>query len=295
MKYNIDEKKLAYNKLNKYDVFFVRYFMYLYNIAITRFEWINLPEEIVPSFIEKELFWNGKLVFFKDTAIDKYAITNVNEAGQIDIYGHGDMRFAYAYNYMQEYNKSNSVLIYDNLSDYPAADFIMMHADALSNIRLSRDINVIANRTPVVIAGTSDMQLTVRNIFKKIHDAIPFLSVKDNVLDIDSIKALKTDAPILFDKLHILLKQEMSSALTFLGVYNSDTSKRERLVSGEVAANNGEIEMNRQNALFARKRACEQINRVFGLNIDVDFRSDIPLTPIEEVSDNREEEEEEGE
>ena len=43
------------------------------------------------------------------------------------------------------------------------------------------------------------------------------------------------------------------------------------MLAGEVAVNTNEIEMTRLTALNARKQACQKINDMFGLNIDVEF------------------------
>ena len=69
--------------------------------------------------------------------------------------------------------------------------------------------------------------------------------------------------------------QYWNEALTYLGVENVTTEKKERLVSNEVMSNMGDVEAQRFTRLNARKRACEQINELFGLEVDCEFRSGI--------------------
>ena len=265
------------NDKRKFEHYFIRYFYYLYNIAITRFKWINLPEEIDPVFLENMLFYCGRGVFFKDDIAKLYAVMKVNEAGNFDVYGHTDDRYAYAINYQIDLTKKNSVMLYDSMSEYPTADIISMHAYSLAQMRISRDINIIANRTPVLVSSSGEQALTGRNVMKQIIDGIPFIHLKKGIYGNENLQALKTDAPVLFNDLNTAMRWEMSDALTYLGVDSFYSDKKERAVSGETSGNNGEVEMNRNSCLMRRKRSCEQINRLYGLDIDVEFRTEIPI------------------
>lgn len=283
-KHDFNRKKEEFKNKSKYDIMFNRYFMYLYNLAITRFEWVNLPTEIVPKRIEEILFWNGQALFLKEDVINMYGVFDVALSGNMDVHGVPNIRNAYGINYNKEFDKKNSVILYDSMSGYPLADYLMMYADSLANMRLTRDINIYAQRTPITFAGEKEQELTVRNLFKQYNDFIPFIAVKNGLTNLDNLKVLKTDAPIVFDKINVSMKQEIVSALTLMGIDATDTSKKERMISDETSGNNGECEMNRNSALAVRKRACEQINRIFGLELDVKFRSKIPLTEIEDLN-----------
>ena len=53
------------------------------------------------------------------------------------------------------------------------------------------------------------------------------------------------------------------------------TEKKERLISNEVMSNMGDVEAQRFTRLNARKYACDQINKLFGLDVNCEFRSGI--------------------
>lgn len=168
-------------------------------------------------------------------------------------------------------------MLYNDMSAYPVADVIAMHAYSLAQMRISRDINIIANRTPVIVSSNSEQALTGKNVMKQIIDGIPFIHLKKGVYGNENIQSLKTDAPIMFNELNSAMRWEISDALTYLGVDSFYSDKKERSITGETSGNNGEVEMNRNSCLMRRKRSCEQINRLFGLNLDVKFRSEIPI------------------
>ena len=74
------------------------------------------------------------------------------------------------------------------------------------------------------------------------------------------------------------LKHEIfNEALTYFGISNINTVKKERLISDEVTHNLGGTEVEKHVRLNSRKEACEKINKMFGLNIDVEYNSQLDI------------------
>ena len=65
-----------------------------------------------------------------------------------------------------------------------------------------------------------------------------------------------------------------NEALTYLGISNINVQKKERLITDEVTRNQGGVVASRYSRLESRRQACEQINKMFGLNISCDYRED---------------------
>ena len=115
--------------------------------------------------------------------------------------------------------------------------------------------------------------MTMKNLYMQYEGNEPFIfGTKD--LDTTGLSVLKTDAPYVADKLYQLKTQIWNEALTYLGISNLNVQKKERLVSDEVMRNMGGVIASRYSRLNARRQACEQINEMFGLNIEVDYRED---------------------
>jgi metal-dependent amidase/aminoacylase/carboxypeptidase family protein len=91
--------------------------------------------------------------------------------------------------------------------------------------------------------------------------------------DKDAIQVLKTDAPYVADKIMQYKHDLWNEVMSFLGVGNAKQDKKERLVAAEVSANDEQIEMAREIMLKARQDACEKINKMFGTNISVKFKT----------------------
>lgn len=79
------------------------------------------------------------------------------------------------------------------------------------------------------------------------------------------------------DKIYTLKTQIWNEALTYLGISNINIQKKERLITDEVVRNQGGTIASRYSRLKARRQACEEINKMFGLNISVSYSEDFSL------------------
>ena len=111
----------------------------------------------------------------------------------------------------------------------------------------------------------------MKNVFNQWSGNEPVI-YGDKEMNIDGVKVLKTDAPIVFDKIQIQKHQLWNEVMTFLGVNNANQDKKERLVDDEVQANNEQVKICLDVMLKARQSACNEINRIFGTNIKVSAR-----------------------
>lgn len=252
------------------------FFNNIYNIFISRYIWDGLPKEIQPYYIESTLFWRACGVFIYDDVAEMYAFMKVALQGMPDIYNIPDVRTAFAPNgYIEEYGKENSVILWDNPATLPFCYEAEMYACRLANVWKTKDINIFAQRTPVVLVSSSEQRLTFQTLGEQYANYVPVLKVSDNV-DLDRIKALNIGAPYIVDKLEEEIRAVKSSLLTSLGYESNPVEKRERLVVGETQGNNGETEANRNVGLDLRKRCANAINELWGLNVDVKFNSKLP-------------------
>lgn len=253
------------------------YFFYkYYNICVTRFEWNGLPEEIEPFFIEDVMFWRGKGLMIKDPVIEKFAFMRCNLTGLIDIYNIPEDRFAFANTgYFEMYDKENSVILWDTPLTMPKFYTIKFYAKQMANLWNTKDINIFAQRTPIVVAMTEENRLSYENVITKYQQYMPVIKV-DNYMDLDRLKVLNTQAPYLIDKLEQDMNTLESRLFTELGIESNPIEKKERLVTKETESNNGATEMFRNTSLCTRQRFADQCNRLWGTNISCRFRSDLP-------------------
>lgn len=266
------------NSLRKNGESYVMYLERLTELSISMFKWVNLPESIDERFLESTLFSNGSAVFFEDEVLsslgDGYLALPVMMNGDWDVYNVPMRRRAYATNgYQKELDKDNSVIIYNNMIRTSSVNMCTHYARRLWNLDRIIDVNANAQKTPVLVQGTEQQRLTLMNVYQKWDGNEPVIFGTDN-LDVNALKVLQTGAPYVCDKLYELKNEIWNEALTYLGISNTNFQKKERMISEEVMRNQGGTIASRYSRLNARRQACEMINNMFGLDIDVVFRED---------------------
>jgi hypothetical protein len=238
------------------------------------YEWRNLPSTIDERFLELALYSDGMAVFFRDEVLG-YLALQVMIGGELDVYRVPLLRTAYATNgYNMPLNATNSVIIFNNNLRTNSMLDVEMYARRLYEIERTIDVNVKGQKTPTLIKCNENQRLTLKNLYMKYDGNEPFI-FGERDLDPESIKVLQTGAPYVADKLNILKRQIWNEALTYLGIDNANTEKKERLISDEVTSNLGGVAAQRFTRLNARRKAAKQINEMFGLNIEVDFREEV--------------------
>lgn len=260
---------------------YVQYYNRLMELSISMFEWKNLPDTVDERYLELGLFSSGCMVFFKDDVIGELAL-NMTYQGGFDIYGEPTRRRAYSrYNQFQTtLDKDNSVIIWNNMLRTNSALDVQMFAYRLYNLDRIVDINANAQKTPVLITCDEKQKLTMKNLYMQYEGNYPVI-FGDSNLDIKSLSVLKTDAPFVSDKIYDLKVKIWNEALTYLGISNINTTKKERMITDEVIRNQGGTIASRYSRLESRRRAVKKINKMFGLNITVDYREDFQSTDIE--------------
>lgn len=253
---------------------YIDYYQRLMEFAINMFEWRNLPPTVDERFLELTLYEKGYCLYFNDEVVGNLALT-CTIGGMLDVYRIPTERKAFAVNgYNKICTSQDSVLIFNNYLHTPTILTIELFARRLYEIERTIDVNVKAQKTPTLVLASEQQRLTMKNLYMQYDGNEPFI-FGDKDMEFDGIKCLKTDAPYVADKLQVLKHQIWNEALTFCGIENSNQDKKERLVADEVGSNYGNIEAQRNVMLNARRQAADKINRMFGTNIEVGFRSSL--------------------
>lgn len=253
---------------------FRQYFNRLAELSIAMFEWQNLPDTIDPRFLELALFKDGKAIFFKDEDLGDYLALRCVAQGRWNVYNIPIDRRAFASNgYNKSLNIEDSVIIYNNQLRTNSFLDVEMFSKRLYNLDRIIDVNCSAQKTPVLITCDETQRLTLLNLYKQYDGNEPVIYGERSIKP-DSIKAITTGAPFVSDKLYQLKTQIWNEALTYLGISNVNYQKKERMVTDEVMRAMGGVIANRYSRLNARRLACEQINKMFGLDIDCKYRDD---------------------
>lgn len=251
---------------------FTDYYYRLMLLARSVFEWEGLPNGIDEKWIERYLFNEGRCMFFHDDNLG-FMVTKCADGGILNPYDEPTQVTSIATNHIPVTLKNNKecIIIRNNDDMIPTSPTIQLYAMKLAEISRTIDINVRAQKTPVLIKCSEKQRMTLKMVFKQWDECEPVI-YGDKNLDTSEMQAMKIDAPVVFDKLQQQKHALWNECMTFLGINNANMDKRERLVASEVDANDEQIEQSVQVMLKARQMACKQINELFGLNISVKIR-----------------------
>lgn len=262
---------LFINDVVNNDASFLRYYDRLKELALTQFEWKNLPDTIDERFLELTLYENGNAIFFKDDVIGYLALPMAS-AGKLDMYRVPIKRTAYSTGYtFKGLTNKDSVICYNNYLRKPTKPYMLNYADKLWQIDRTVEVNLNAQKTPVLILCDENERLTFENLYMQYSGDRPVIYGNKSI-NLDSFKVLKTDAPFVADKVYQMKTQYWNEALTFLGIANVSQPKKERMVTGEVERNMGGVVASRYSRLEMRKQFCKQVNDMFGLELDCEYR-----------------------
>lgn len=211
----------------------------------------------------------------KRRAPEGYAVLPLMIQGSWDIYEYPRERTAYSVNgFNYQCTEDNSVIVYNNYLRVPMWMTLWQFAFRLAECQRTIDINMRQQRTARLIVCDEKDKLSWQNIAMEVDEGKPWIHAYKN-LDMDAIKTFDTSTPFVATEVQVYKHQLWNEALTYLGIENTNTDKKERLISDEVINNMGDVESERFVRLNARKQACDEINKLFGLDVDVEFRSGV--------------------
>lgn len=267
-------------KMNNYT--WRQYFDRLQQLSMVMFKWDGLPDTVDPRFLERTLFNKGDCLFFKDDSLDliegqkgSFLALASSNYGNFNVYNIPMSRRAYATNgYNKDLTDKDSVIIYNNYLRTNNRLDVEMFAKRLYNIDRAIDINANAQKTPILLLCDEKERMSYLNMYKEYDGNAPVIKGTQG-LDLNGFQVLKTDAPYVADRLYELKTNIWNEALTYLGITNVSFQKKERMVTDEVTRMLGGTYASRYSRLLARQQACEEINRMFNLNISVEYRDEI--------------------
>ena len=268
----------------------------LTELAVNRFKWTGMPEEIDCRFLELTLFYQALSLFYFEERFGKYMAVRGGGIGAINALDQPTEYLAILNGTdgtpNRQLKKDECVPIWSNYLRTPDWDVVTIYSKRLSDFDVTVDTNVIGLRHPTVFAVEESERQSFANIFRSIQRGEPAIygyknlspqDLKDKLFALNN--GVQTNA---VTDVQISKSKVWNECMTYLGINNSNQEKRERLVEDEVSANNDQVNAFRNIALNARKQACEEINKMFKLNVDVEWNLDSSYDKEEMEGENGE-------
>lgn len=240
-------------------------------LALSAFEWEGLPESCNAEFLEKTLYYYGIAAFVNDDALG-FINTKCTPSESLNIYNIATSYHCYATNYDKNFSLGDIVIVRNNIERYPTSDTVELFARRLYEAERACDVNIKGQKTPVLLAADETQRLTIKNVYSDYDGNSPAICVTKN-FDPSSIKSIATVAPFVADKIQQYKRNVWNEFLTFIGVNNIETEKKERLTNVEANANNNVVNLSADVMLLTRQQAAKEFSEKWDKQITVKRRT----------------------
>lgn len=271
------KKQLIYTQLSNFKTCYM-YYKRLMEIAENVFIFQNLPDFIDEGYFNKQLITKGSVVFFKDEVLNQFLILPYAILSGLDVYGRPKVVQAIGQNgYTKTLKKGEFVIIYDNINRTSIYDTILQFAIRLGDCVRTRDVNRSQLKTPRIWKVPQDKVASFKALINEIEaNNEKVLTYSDSDwLNIEEVSSTLAPVPILLSELNDEQNNIFNEFLSFLGVSNLTINKRERLIRDEVQTSQGGTLVSKYARFKSRKKAADEINKKFGLNLDIVYYENI--------------------
>ena len=176
--------------------------------------------------------------------------------------------------FSKELNENNSVLMFND--EAMSIPYIQLSYEAryMRKLDMAMEQNINLQSTPYVIEAFDENVNSANNWAKLVNNFVSRIVIrgkrdKGDQQHLQS-QVLKTDVPLQIKDFMTAYNEFNFRALSYLGFKNVNIEKSERLLTGEISANDMVLQDNYTNALEMRRLAIEEVNRKLGQNIKVE-------------------------
>lgn len=287
---------------------FIDFFDRLKRVATSIFKWKNLPETMNERWLELCLFYKGMAGILNH---DNYGIINTEASwsGNIDIYGLPTLVYCYSTSFFSEQrvrydgkvsieelskiygiqndNLKEAILVMNNIDMQPTFIAMELFAYRLYKVQRTIDINLDLIKKPFIIGCNEQDKLSMQKFMMDVENNQNMIFATADFDPSNSIKIFDLNVNNHIEELENEKRAILSEALTTLGVNSILVDKAERLISDEGKKDNEFINYNLQYYWKQRKEACEQFNKLFKpeKEIEVVLNSDINNIIKQEFTD----------
>ena len=268
---------------NPNQLHFWHWYNYLTEKLVSKMDIKNTPDTINKNYLIRRLLLDGKIAFFNDMK-DGLTAYQYNNIEQPDKYGQSrKIQVVYKYGNQQgkfEFTENEYVPVFSKksvalnrgigfVSEVCRSATILANIDTTFNIQLEND-RVIA----IVTALTETDIVAVNELFEKMRAGERKICVKKNLIDDISVNPLsQVNNKRDYDEYQKMIQYYKAEFFNDIGINAMTTTKKERLVSDEVTANE-------ESVFFSFSRVVDEVNA--GLKkVNEKFQTDMKAIEIE--------------
>lgn len=258
-------------------------YLYLEELIVNRYSYKNKPKGMEDYLIEDLLFWKGGGIAFKYPGTETILLLPVTKGGDLDVYTRmqygtplsaNGVELPYSLRMLPDLTgneEQEAVLWMNNLKMTPTYVVIQPFVNQFIYILQSKVMNCAMARKPVIIKGNKKTAAALNQQFTSIfgNGINPFKVSYDDgdlksMLEVLNL-GIKYDQQAYWDD----LKNTWNFILTLCGIKNDENvAKKERVVVDQIQSNEQNVYGSKMNTFSYRKKAVEEMNKVFKLNME---------------------------
>ena len=271
--------------------------MRLSDLACNMFPYKGMPGEINMNAVSKMVMLGGYAIFFKDKDLDKYFCLEGALTG-VDPYGYPNFAKPISKNisegiiFPEMKVGEECIIIYANKVRSSALPYIVEYADKLAELDVAIKMNTRAMKHPLMLKTTEQKKESISSLMAQYEDDYYVVFTDQSLLDNTSLQVM--DFKVSASEILNLQKEKETVVNEFFNVFgiSGSVEKRERMISGEMNAMMEQVAVNREMWMGPQRDAIEKINKMFGLNIEIDapkYMDDAEIEKEEKKEDIKDE------
>lgn len=260
------------------DVYHMFFRQQILKLALARFRWVGLPPTCDARYLEWQLLFQGVATIARPRNIQGADFLSLRavQSGRLTPYGLPSEWRAQGDNGTDFFvNHENGVLVWENMLHFPLISQVDALAWDMSDIVRTKQVNRVHVKVPFVLAGPREMREQMVNLFSQKVGNEPGIVVTDKMSDLieSNVALFQTGVEYLGEKLNADLMETWNMVYTMLGIKNLPF-KTERQTADEIRDYDQPTELMTLGCLSERRRAADDLNRRFGLDVSVYFNED---------------------
>ena len=283
-KYFIGGKSVDFNYIDK-ETNIKNNIAYMFNRTNAMFKYNNLPKTIPSKELELLLQSNGFGIFLKID--DDFYVVNGGLGGETDVYNRPTKAVisipSLNYNKTLDINK-DCVVISNDSCNVGLLPMFKKYSFILNENMITMILANINKRYTTLISANDDNTVTSAELFlKNIFDGKQGVIAENKLFDSLKVNPNRDDGGTLKD----LIEFEQYIKASFyneIGLSANYNMKKERITKEEFTTNSDSLFPLVDDMLNSRRKALEEINRLFDLDITVDFNSSWNIRSLENDS-----------
>lgn len=172
-----------------------------------------------------------------------------------------------------EFNGAVCFYSYARVSPWNALE---IYARKMTHYERTEDVNLTQQMRPFIGIAPQEKRLELVNLLKQVQGGEPAILGDEGLSKlVDNIKVIDTQVPLITEELARSHQNVLNQALLYLGIPHLAFEKGERMIEDEARANTAPTNIMLLDCLNARREFCAEMNRRFGMELEVYFNEDL--------------------